>query len=64
MKIRRVIGPELLKEKLEQLNPNPNKRIIAREIYLKLVQDNEIRSKVINAKGYYHRRIVCDGNSK
>ena len=40
-----------MKEKLDQLNLNGNKRIITRDTYLKLVEDSEIKNKILNCKG-------------
>jgi len=48
MKLQHYTGNELLLEKLDELDSGSNKRIVTKDIYQTLIQDPEIKNKIVN----------------
>lgn len=49
MKLQQYTGNKLFTDKLDEFNTETNKRLINRDIYQRLLQDPEVRNKILNS---------------
>jgi hypothetical protein len=49
MKLQQYTGNKLLVDKLDELNTGTNKRLVSRDAYQRLLQDPEVRNKILNS---------------
>lgn len=61
MKLQHVVGRDFLLEKLNELNTGENKKIVSRETYQKMLENQEVRNKVLNAKNISKEELSLMG---
>jgi len=61
MKLQQFTGNQLLLEKLNQLNSGENKVIVTRDTYQKLLEDPEIRNKILKATNITDEELYSMG---
>lgn len=49
LKLQQYTGNKLLVDKLDELNPGTDKRLVSRETYQRLLQDPEIKNKILTS---------------
>ena len=49
MKLQQYTGNKLLVDKLDELNTETNKRFVNRDVYQRVLQDPEVRNKILNS---------------
>ena len=51
MKLQQYTGNKLLVDKLDELNTGTNKRLVNRDVYQRVLQDPEVKNKILNSPG-------------
>ena len=61
MKLQQYTGNKFLVDKLDELNSGTNSRLVSRDVYQRIIQDTEVRNKILNSPNVTDEELYLIG---